>query len=162
MPNNRCGKKWTIPELLSLQREYELLELTIKEIAIKHKRSQAGILSKLEAEGFIESWGKARGFDILEYQRLVLDDLNDINVEENDSDSDSENDDDSDDGDYIDEQECEDDCEDDTEEESEHSIEFISDRVWGLENRLNEIGVMVSKIFDKVITRNQITQSCQN
>lgn len=70
MTAKRYGKRWTIVELLSLQREYELLEWSIKEIAIKHQRTQSGILYKLQSEGFIESWDTARGFDILTYQKM--------------------------------------------------------------------------------------------
>ena len=65
----RGGNKWTVNELLSLQREYELLEMSIQQIAAKHERSITSILFKLETEGFIDSWNSARGFDILEYQR---------------------------------------------------------------------------------------------
>jgi hypothetical protein len=65
----RSGNKWTVNELLSLQREYELLEWTIQEIADKHKRSVEAILFKLESEGFINSWNDARGFDVEQYQQ---------------------------------------------------------------------------------------------
>jgi hypothetical protein len=50
---NRNGYKWNVNELLNLQREYELLELTVQEIALLHKRSTSAILYKLEAESFI-------------------------------------------------------------------------------------------------------------
>ena len=50
----RHGNKWTTTEILTLQREYELLELSIPEIASRHKRSVMSILCKLECEGFIE------------------------------------------------------------------------------------------------------------
>lgn len=60
--NTRSGKKWTITELLSLQREYELLEWTIQAIAEKHKRSVIAILYKLYDEGYIECWEEARGY----------------------------------------------------------------------------------------------------
>ena len=65
----RSGKKWTVNELLSLQREYELLEWTIQKIADKHQRSVEAILFKLESEGFINSWNEARGFDSQQYQQ---------------------------------------------------------------------------------------------
>ena len=65
----RSGNKWTINELLSLQREYELLEWTVQQIADKHKRSVEAILFKLESEGFINSWNDARGFDPQQYQQ---------------------------------------------------------------------------------------------
>jgi hypothetical protein len=60
--NKRSGNKWTINELLSLQREYELLEWTIQAIAEKHKRSVIAILYKLYDEGYIEYWEEARGY----------------------------------------------------------------------------------------------------
>ena len=58
----RANKTWTTVELLSLQREYELLELNVSEIAVKHGRSVQAILYKLESEGFIESFVSARGY----------------------------------------------------------------------------------------------------
>lgn len=47
---NRNGYKWNINEILNLQREYELLELSLEDIALLHKRSVSAILYKLEAE----------------------------------------------------------------------------------------------------------------
>jgi hypothetical protein len=64
----RIGNKWTVNELLSLQREYELLEWTVQEIADKHERSVNAILYRLESEGFIDSWKDARGFDMESYE----------------------------------------------------------------------------------------------
>ena len=64
----RSGKRWNINELLSLQREYELLEWSVQQIAEKHERTVEAILFKLEAEGFITSWNEARGFDSKLYQ----------------------------------------------------------------------------------------------
>ena len=55
----RHGKQWSIPEVLSLQREWELLEWTIIQIAEKHERSKKAILCKLKAEGFITFWDEA-------------------------------------------------------------------------------------------------------
>lgn len=49
---NRNGNKWNVNELLNLQREYELLELSVEEIAVLHKRSINAILYKLEDESF--------------------------------------------------------------------------------------------------------------
>ena len=50
---NRHGKKWTTPEILKLQREYELLSLPVTEIAEKHERTPIAIVAKLVAEEFI-------------------------------------------------------------------------------------------------------------
>ena len=63
----RIGNRWTVNELLSLQREYELLGWTIQEIASKHERTVDAILYRLESEGFIDSWKDARGFDMESY-----------------------------------------------------------------------------------------------
>ena len=49
----RHGNKWTTPEVLALQREYELLEMNIYDIANKHQRNATGIAYKLYNEGFI-------------------------------------------------------------------------------------------------------------
>ena len=67
----RRGNKWTVNEVLSLQREYELLEWTIQKIAEKHQRSVEAILYKLESEGFISSWNDARGFNTKSYQESI-------------------------------------------------------------------------------------------
>ena len=50
--NSRHGYKWTIPEILSLQREYELLHLSIPKIAQIHNRSEKAIIAKIEHENF--------------------------------------------------------------------------------------------------------------
>jgi hypothetical protein len=50
---SRTGYKWNINEILSLQREYELLELSIEDIALRHKRSVSAIIFKLEAESIL-------------------------------------------------------------------------------------------------------------
>lgn len=63
---NRNGYRWNVNEIISLQREYELLELPIQEIALLHKRSVYSILYKLENEKFIMNFSDARGYDKLE------------------------------------------------------------------------------------------------
>lgn len=52
----RNGFKWGVNEILRLQREYELLGLTIDEIAKLHERTPNAILYKLTEEGFITSY----------------------------------------------------------------------------------------------------------
>ena len=54
MHGKRNGLKWSIPEILRLQREWELLNLSSYEIAKLHKRTQLSIRFKLVAEGFVE------------------------------------------------------------------------------------------------------------
>jgi hypothetical protein len=52
MSAKRNGFTWTIPEILRLQREWELLELSVAEIAELHERTIEAICYKLEAEKF--------------------------------------------------------------------------------------------------------------
>ena len=51
----RHNFKWSINEINSLQREYELLELDPQQIAEKHRRTISSILFKLRQEGIIEN-----------------------------------------------------------------------------------------------------------
>lgn len=51
--SRRHNFKWSINETLRLQREFELLNLTISDIAKLHERSENAILYKLFLEGFI-------------------------------------------------------------------------------------------------------------
>jgi|694.fasta_scaffold78896_4 hypothetical protein len=74
----RNGKKWTVTEILSLEREHELLNLTIQEMAIRHQRTETAILYKLESEGFIENWTEAKGFDLENYKNIINNNLNDV------------------------------------------------------------------------------------
>lgn len=50
----RIGKHWNVNECLQLQREFELLNLSIDEIADRHKRTAAGIMKKLDTEGLAD------------------------------------------------------------------------------------------------------------
>ena len=46
----RFGNRWTINECLQLEREFDLLELSIDEIAEKHQRTPNAIMIKLDSE----------------------------------------------------------------------------------------------------------------
>jgi uncharacterized protein with NRDE domain len=50
----RCGNRWTVNECLQLQREFELLGLSIDEIATRHQRSPNAIMFKIDMEGFAD------------------------------------------------------------------------------------------------------------
>jgi hypothetical protein len=71
---SRCGKKWSIPEILRLEREHNLLELPIKEIALLHKRSVKAILCKLEEEGIITCWSQANKINLSDFKNGMYDD----------------------------------------------------------------------------------------
>jgi hypothetical protein len=49
----RHGLKWSIPEVLRLQREYELLGMPIQKIAKIHNRTYMAIEARIEYEGFM-------------------------------------------------------------------------------------------------------------
>jgi hypothetical protein len=92
----RRGNKWTVTELLQLQREYELLEWTVQQIAEKHQRSVTAILYRLEDEGFINIWSEARGYKMgSDYDSNVDSNVNDdvhnnVEIEFGGDDNDSE------------------------------------------------------------------------
>jgi hypothetical protein len=140
----RAGNKWTIPELITLQREYELLELTVPEIAERHKRSVFAIVARLESEGLVEIGASARG-DVVNEDASVdsesADDDDDEDYKSGDSDSDSDSDDDED----I---------------ESEKSdVNKLSDRVWNLETSVNEIGGIVKQMMELMSNDRQASKS---
>lgn len=85
----RSGFKWNVNECLRLQREYELLELSIDEIASLHGRSPLSIMYKLDAEGFDDfntlysNYNKLNGHITTKQEHLILDD----NVDEHETQS---------------------------------------------------------------------------
>ena len=48
----RFGNRWTVNECLQLQREFELLQLSVDEISKIHQRTPNAIMFKLDQEGF--------------------------------------------------------------------------------------------------------------
>ena len=50
----RFRNRWTIKESLDLQREFELLKLSINEIALKHQRTPNAIMLKLDRENLAD------------------------------------------------------------------------------------------------------------
>ena len=50
----RSGYKWSVNECLRLEREYDLLKLSVSEIALLHERSEDAIMYKLDQEGIAD------------------------------------------------------------------------------------------------------------
>lgn len=50
----RSGFKWTVNECLRLEREFDLLKLSVDEIALLHQRSSYAIMYKLDSEGIAD------------------------------------------------------------------------------------------------------------
>ena len=107
---NRNGYKWNINECLQLQREYELLKLTIDEIAVKHKRTPKAIMFKLDKEEFAtlanlyNDYYGLNKFEINNYwgstehpfcQNLFTQDIDEDESEEDESEEDEEDEDES-------------------------------------------------------------------
>jgi hypothetical protein len=60
----RHNKPWKVRELLNLQREFELLNLPIFEIAELHQRTDKAIMYRLQQEGFITNdWTNVNGYN---------------------------------------------------------------------------------------------------
>ena len=143
--NMRYGNRWTINEILALQREYELLEWSVQQIAEKHRRSVRAILCKLEAEGFIASWDEARGFEAegcmteetaQSYgSESANDDYESTNI-------DSEN---------IVQQNDELTVVDEF--ASDENVSNLTERVWNLETSVSEISSMVKQMFEVMVSK---------
>lgn len=162
---NRHNFKWNVNELLSFQREYELLEMTIQDIAAKHERTVEAILFRLCQEGFIESWIDARGYQ--EYSKnfdcLVggLDSgVNAYDYGEN-AETDEDDDDVNDDSDYQEDDEDEDEDEDDEdyETETDNNISSLNQRVWSLETAVSDIKDIIGTLLSKFSTSNPVKTS---
>lgn len=64
----RNGFTWNVNECLQLQREFELLQLSIADIADRHKRTPNAIMSRLDQEGFADY----DSLFIIHYQQIFI------------------------------------------------------------------------------------------
>jgi hypothetical protein len=154
--SKRHGKRWSTPEILTLQREFELLNLSVEEIAERHQRSSDSILFKLQSEGI---------FPLAKLNNNIQLHL------ESDDDSSSDYEDEDDIDDESDTDEVADKCSDTNTHSSmpslitasnyddykypnsdcvECSIGKLSDRVWNIETSIGEISTMVKQIFENI------------
>ena len=152
----RNGKRWSVNEVLSLQREYELLGFSVQQIAKKHQRSENAILFKLEAEGFETSTNIfVKPVSLKADKKIEL-----VSYDESDTESDADSSSDYE-GSEVD-LECQSDDEnvvlDNTSDVSDYVsdscvVESLSDRVWSLETSVNQIGSMVKQVFDQLAAK---------
>ena len=70
----RNGNRWTINECLQLQREFELLNLSIDEIAFRHKRTPNAIMFRLDKEGFADYKDLRNCYNLKKYFQTTNDD----------------------------------------------------------------------------------------
>ena len=151
----RHGKRWTINEVLSLHREFELLGWTVKQMADKHKRSEASIMFKLHAEGLTSEPTVPR----VKMTPVKKDMVVETRAEDEDaeSDTDSSSDYDDEDSEYV----CKFDdnmsdvSQEDEEEDDANSevVDKLSDRVWNLESNVTQISKMVKQLLDNMVTK---------
>jgi hypothetical protein len=123
---------------MSLQREYELLEFTVQQIAQKHQRTTRAILCKLEAEGFISSWNDARGFNAKEYQDICSGAIDEDTCDKFDADV----------SDYSVNQD-----DNITINDEEGEVDKLTERVWNLETSVKDISLMITKMFDNLVSK---------
>ena len=148
---NRHNFKWNVNELIAFQREYELLEMTIQDIAAKHERTVDAILYRLCQEGFIESWVDARGYQEYSKNFDYLVGSLDSGVNAYDYGEDAETDDDVNekDSDYVEEEDDEEEEEDD---EDYDNISSLNQRVWSLETAVSDIKDMIGTLISRFTT----------
>lgn len=74
----RNGYKWSVNECLRLEREYDLLHLSVPEMAALHNRTNNAIICKLQQEGladynelYIQTYGNETVINDLTYSSLL-------------------------------------------------------------------------------------------
>uniref|UniRef100_A0A6C0DGV5 Uncharacterized protein n=1 Tax=viral metagenome TaxID=1070528 RepID=A0A6C0DGV5_9ZZZZ len=145
----RSHCRWTVNELIQLQREYELLEMSIQQIAKIHKRSVRAILCRLEQEYFIENWEQARGFSEL----IELNDDIKVSIEKDTQTMSPSM--------SLQEEEQEEEQEDesisttssDSESITSNKKDEIDNRLFNLEKSFSYLSNMVKQLFEKKVTR---------
>jgi len=127
---------WTTSESLRLEREYDLLELDVNEIAIMHQRSVNAIVHRLQAEGIIDRFADARGYDMTSARKSVIDEDQDDSDSEYEAEADEDEDEDEDQDDSDSEYEFEAD-EDEDEKKDDVLIKRLQQRVAQLETTIS-------------------------
>ena len=125
----RFGNRWTINECLQLHREFDLLELSIDEIAERHQRTVNAIMIKLDSEGHAD-------------YNVLYSNYNTLNPEMNSQKSSEEDDEEEDEDEDEEEEEEEDDYELKEEEEEKISLKL---QVMNLETKVNELSEFIMK-----------------
>lgn len=140
--HTRNGFKWSVNEILSLQREFELLGWGIDEIAQKHKRTPNAIMYKLDQEGFADYNVLYSNYHYLNAPIPVDNKSHDICLEHNDS-EDYESHVDDNDEEYVDNA----DCEDSDEEVEEDEVAVLTERIYDLEKSVSEIRDLIMQMM---------------
>lgn len=151
---NRAGFKWTVNETLSLQREFELLGMTIDQIALKHQRTPNAIMYKLDQEGFADYnvlYSNYHDYNAkIPVSRKNTSNVSlnfDYSTEVDDSDIDYDDDDDED---YVDNSDVDDDDDSDDDDDDDYKqdkMDNLSQRVYNLETVVYEIQIALDQLM---------------
>ena len=93
----RFGNRWTVNECLQLQREFELLQLSVDEISKIHQRTPNAIMFKLDQEGFADynvlfaNYAKTNQKNVVKYDESEEDESEEDESEEDESDESEDN-----------------------------------------------------------------------
>ena len=139
----RNGYKWSVSECLQLEREYDLLKMSVPDMALKHNRTLNAIMFKLQAEGlcsYNDAYIKTFGQNYIDEQ---IDKLNNLSAtkydEEEDYVSEDEKDDD-DDEDYVPNLDESDDDEDEIDDLDDGSSKaYVFNQIKRIHTHLNNI-----------------------
>ena len=138
----RFGKSWTINECLQLQREFELLKLSIDEISKIHQRTPNAIMLKLDREEFADYnvlYSNYHSFNVdMEIHRKNSY-VNEDADEDSDEDEKEENS-----SEYGDE-----DCANDEQDDDIEDIDDLKHHVKRIEKQLNALTEMILKQNNK-------------
>ena len=137
MSTSRHYFKWTVNEILQLQREYELLKMNVNDIALSHKRTECAIVSKLVQEQFISSFEEARGYQVDCNETI------DIEYDDNESvDNESEI------SEYISNYNS-----------HKNNQSELCERIGTLEARMEKMFILFTKLTDHLIDNEQLTKN---
>ena len=126
----RFGNRWTVNECLQLQREFELLQLSVDEISKIHQRTPNAIMFKLDQEGFAD-------YNVLYANYAKANQANQKNVVKYDESVEDESEEDESEDD-----ESEDDVSDDNVSESEDNVS-LKQRVMCLEKQISSLATLI-------------------
>lgn len=142
---SRSGFKWSVNEILSLQREFELLGWSIDQIATKHKRTPNAIMYKLDQEGFADYNILYSNYHSLNSPMSVQKMSNlSLNYDYESEIDDSVEHDDKSDEDYVDNPDIEDD-----EDDEQVEMDILSHRVYKIETAVYEIQLILEDLMSK-------------
>lgn len=156
---SRNGYRWTVNEVLSLQREFELLSWDIDKIAQKHNRTPNAIMYKLDQEGFADynvlysNYHNLNEKIPLSSSEQLLKGSNEYNLNDDDDDEDEDDDNEDDDEDYVNDEDDNDD-DDDDEYDDVDDYNVFSKRLTTIETGIIHIKNMLNQLLNSFVSKN--------